>query len=158
MRLPRCYVRGMPLHARPVLLALLAVSTCLLTACGSTTDPGQRTLSKREYIERANGLQQDANDVFAALNGRLAATPAQAKVHLVAFDKLIAGYERLAPPRDWRDEHDELIEALRTMRQSMLIVSRASARNRRVISAQVARYEAAQGDFQDAVRSINASR
>ena len=141
------------LHATAMLVLAVAIA-----GCGSEADDGPRTLSKREYITAANGLQQDANEVFEALGGRLAPTPATAKVHLAAFDELIAGYEQLQPPRDWRDEHADLLESLRTMRQSMLVVSRASARNRRAITAQVARYEAAQGDFEAAVRSINASR
>jgi hypothetical protein len=140
------------------LLVALAASAVVVAGCGEEAEPGERTLSKREYIAEANDLQSDANEVFAALDGRLAATPAAAKVHLTAFDELIAGYEALRPPRDWRDEHDELLEALRTMRQSMLVVSRASARNRRAITAQVARYDAAQQRFVEAVRSINASR
>ncbi len=130
----------------------------VIAGCGSEPEDGPRTLSKREYIAQANGLQQDANTIFAELDGRLAATPAAAQVHVAAFDKLIAGYEALDPPRDWRDEHTAKIEALKTMRHSTLMVSRASARNRTLIEAQVARSKAAQEDFGAAVRSINASR
>lgn len=148
----------MPRAGRRSLPLLLAVLMLAIAGCGSEPADGTRTLSKREYIAQANVLQQDANRVFEALGGRLAPTPATAKMHLAAFDKLIAGYDALVPPRDWRDEHAELLEALRTMRHSILIVSRASARNRPVITAQVARYRAAQDDFEAAVRSINASR
>lgn len=143
---------------RRIPLLLLAVLALAVVGCGREAKDGSRTLSKREYIAQANGLQQDASTVFAALGGRLAPTPAAAKPHLVAFDELILGYDELDPPRDWRDEHATMLESLRTMRQSIAIVSRASARNRAVITAQVARYEAAQVDFEQAVRSINSSR
>ena len=148
-----------PLRRLLVLLGSALALALVATGCGGmNADSGPRTLTKREYIERANGLQQDAQAVFAKLDGRLAATPAAAKVHVAAFDELIAGYERLRPPGDWRDEHEQMLEALRTMRQSMLVVSRASARSRGAIRAQVALYQDAQGEFQAAVRSINASR
>lgn len=142
---------------RPLLL-LLAALMLAIAGCGSEPEDGPRTLSKREYIAQANGLQEDANAIFAELNGRLAATPAAAQVQLAAFDELIAGYEALDPPRDWRDEHAAKITALQTMRHATLMVSRASARNRPLIEAQVARSQAAQDDFGAAVRSINASR
>jgi len=61
-------------------------------------------------------------------------------------------------PGDWRDEHDAMLEAVRTMRQSMAIVSRASPRNARVIGIQLERSSQAQRDFERAVRDINASR
>ncbi len=143
---------------RRIPFLLLAVLVLAVAGCGGGVKDGDRTLSKREYIVQANQLQQDATTVFAELDGRLAATPAAAKVHLAAFDKLISGYDALEPPRDWRDEHAQMLESLRTMRQSMGIVSKASAKNRRVITLQVDRYVAAQGEFEQAVRSINASR
>jgi hypothetical protein len=152
----------MPRAGRRIPLLLHAVLVFAVGAtvagCGSTETDGPRTLSKREYIVQANELQQDATKVFSALGGRLAPTPAAAKVHLAAFDELIAGYDKLSPPRDWRDEHATMLESLRTMRQAVSIVSRASARNRRVITLQVGRYETAQAAFEQAVRSINASR
>jgi hypothetical protein len=148
----------MPRAGRRIPLLLLAVLVLAVTGCASEPTDGSRTLSKREYIAQANDLQQDATKVFAALGGRLAPTPTAAKPHLAAFDELITGYDELDPPRDWRDEHAEMLESLRTMRQSIAIVSRASARNRPVIDAQVARYGAAQDAFEQAVRSINASR
>ncbi|MCW2921421.1 MAG: hypothetical protein JWL76_1295 [Thermoleophilia bacterium] len=148
----------MPRVGRRIPFLLLVVLVLAVGGCASEAKDGSRTLSKREYIAQANELQQDATKVFSALGGRLAPTPAAAKQHLAAFDELIAGYDRLHPPRDWRDEHATLLKSLRTMRQSVSIVSRASARNRRVITLQVGRYEAAQTAFEQAVRSINASR
>lgn len=143
------------------MVAVLVVIAAALVAAGcgeQREDRGDRALTKREYIERANGLQADATEVFAQLNGRLAATPATAKTYVATFDGLIEGYGALKPPRDWRDEHDEIVEALETMRHAVVIVSRASARNRAVITAQVQRFQQAQRAYQDAVQSINASR
>jgi len=141
-----------------MLLALVATALLAGGCASAASTRDEPVLSKREYIAEANELQQDAAAVFSKLNGRLAATPAQAKVHLAAFDGLIAGYEALDPPRDWADEHAQLLESLATMRQSVLVVSRASARNRGAVTAQVARYRQAQDDFEAAVQSINASR
>ncbi len=158
MRLPHCYVRCMPRAGHRISILLVAAASIALAGCGAERSNEPRTLSKREYIAQANDLQAGATKVFAALDGRLAATPAAAQVHVEAFDGLISGYEALSPPPDWRDEHAELIESLRTMRQAIVIVSRASARNRQAINTQVARFEAAQTSFEQAVRSINASR
>ena len=140
--------------------AMMVVSALLAGACASerADDDGPRQLSKREYIATANQLQGDATAVFATLRGRLAATPEQAKVHVTAFDELIAGYEGLVPPTTWRDEHARLLEALRTMRHSMVMISRASPRNRELVVRQVERYRGSQQAFEDAVRDINASR
>ena len=145
--------------ARMVAMLLVVAATMVAAGCGGEREAADdRALTKREYIERANGLQGDAQEVFAQLDGRLAATPATAKTYVAAFDRLIAGYGELRAPRDWRDEHDQLVESLETMRHAVLIVSRASARNRAVITAQVARFQEAQRDYQAAVQSINSSR
>jgi Mg2+ and Co2+ transporter CorA len=51
-----------------------------------------------------------------------------------------------------------MLQALGQMRQSLVVVSRASAGNRTAIEYQVGRYQAAQADFTQAVDEINASR
>lgn len=163
MRLPRCYVEAMPRfalvrHALGTLTCVLLGAALLAAGCGGGTDDGARTLSKREYIQRADALQVDAVEVFTTVDGRLPATPAQAVGTLAAIDDLIAGYERLVPPPDWSDEHETMLGSLRTMRQSLQVVAKASAKNERVIAFQVGRYQDAKQAFDDAVRSINASR
>lgn len=144
------------------LLAVVAMCASALLAGGCGEDAGagggQRALSKGEYIQRADTLQQEAADVFTTLDGRLPATPSEAVTRIAALDDLIAGYERLVPPGDWQEQHAVLLESLRTMRQSLNVVSKASANNRRAIEYQVGRYQAAQADFEQAVREINATR
>lgn len=133
----------------------------VLAACGggaSSGSGGAEPLSKREYIVQADALKQDAESVFASSDGRLPATPAKAAAIIGALDAMIAGYEALEPPRDWRDEHEAIVAALGQMRDAVGIVARASARNEGAIRFQVARYQQAQADLADAVRSINASR
>lgn len=136
---------------------LLVLVSGLLAGCGSD-DPASRTLSKREYIERSNRLQSQASTIFTSLDGRVAATPAQAKQYLDALDALAAGLEELRPPREWRDEHATMLDSVRTMRQAMAIVSKASPRNTKVITLQLGRSAQAQRDYEQAVRAINASR
>lgn len=144
---------------RPVIALLLVAAALLLAGCGEDApDDGPRPLSKREYIERSNELQSDAASVFSSLDGRVAATPAQATRYLQALDRLITGLESLVPPREWRDEHEDMLEAVRTMRQSMSIVSKASPKNQRVIALQLERSGQAQRDYERAVREINATR
>jgi hypothetical protein len=147
-----------PVASRVIPLALVLVAMLLLPACGGDDDAGPRALSKREYIERSNALQSDAATVFNSLHGRVATTPAQATRSLQALDKLIAGLDKLNPPREWRDEHARMLEAVRTMRQAMAIVSKASPRNARVITLQLKRSSQAQRDYEAAVHDINASR
>jgi hypothetical protein len=144
---------------RPAIALLLLVAVMLLAGCGEdATSDGPRPLSKRAYIERSNELQSDAASVFSSLDGRVAATPAQATRYLQAFDRLITGLESLTPPREWRDEHEDMLEAVRAMRQSMAIVSKASPKNQRVIALQLERSGQAQRDYERAVREINATR
>lgn len=138
-------------------LALVALLALLPAACGGE-ESGPRPLSKREYIERSNDLQQEAAGVFSSLDGRVATTPAEAARYLKALDRLITGLEGLQPPSDWKDEHATMLESVRTMRQSMAIVSRASPRNAKAIGVQLERSSQAQRDFEAAVRDINASR
>jgi hypothetical protein len=138
-----------------LLTLLLGAAALLASGCGSD-EP--RTLSKREYIEQANGLQKEAAQTFAQLEGRTVATPATAKAQLLALDRLIAGFTKLDAPAAWRDEHAALVASLQTMRQSMAVVARASRRNTKAIRVQLGRYAAAQRDFEAAVREINASR
>ncbi|MCW2959731.1 MAG: hypothetical protein JWM90_118 [Thermoleophilia bacterium] len=141
---------------RPVVLAslFLLLAALLLAGCGSDAPP---QLSKRDYIERFNTLQSDASQVFADLAAD-ASTPAAAASRLGAIDELITGVEELDPPQQWRDEHGTLLTSLRTMRESMGIISRAGASKTTIISTQVRRYTAAQRDFERAVKAINASR
>jgi hypothetical protein len=145
---------------RPVLLlcALLAVLAVALGGCGGGGDATDRPLSKREYIAQANTLQRDAATTFAKLDGRTVATPATARAQLLALDRLIAGFGKLRPPDEWRDEHATLRSSLTTMRQAMAIVARASPSSAKVITLQLQRYAAAQRDFERAVHDINASR
>jgi hypothetical protein len=139
--------------------AWLLAAGVLLAGCGTREqDDGPRPLSKREYIQQADALQRGAEEAFVTLDGRIPATPEEAATRIAALDEMIAGYEQLVPPRDWRDSHAQLLESLRTMRQSLQVVSRASAGNRRVIEHQVGRYESAQAEFEQAVRDINATR
>jgi hypothetical protein len=142
--------------ALPLLALALVLAGGLLGGCGEQSR--DRTLSKREYIERANDLQQDAAKVFRSVTGRTVATPKTATSQLKALDALIAGYEDLRPPRDWKDEHATMLQALRDMRRSMLVISRASPRNTKAITAQVAAYAKAQRDFEQAVQDVNSSR
>jgi len=134
-------------------LAVAAVAS----GCGMDVEES-RSLSKREYIEASNDLQADAASVFGSLDGRVAATPAQAERYLTALDQLAEGLDELDPPREWRDEHATMVESVRTMRQAMSIVSRASPRNAKVIGVQLERSSQAQRDYEQAVRDINASR
>ena len=138
-------------------LACFVALACVLgvAGCGGSADGA---LSKREYIDRGNDLQTDAAEVFRSLDGSTAASPKAAGAQLAAFDELIDGYEELRPPSEWKDEHAALLESLRTMRQSMSIVSKASARNTEVITTQLSRFTKAQSAFEQAVRDINASR
>ncbi len=139
------------------LIALMA--TLIVAGCGGDApDAGSSALSKRQYIQRADELQDQASDVFATLDGRVPATPTEAAPRIAALDDLVEGYQRLEPPADWRDEHEAIVAALEEMRQSLQVVSRASASNRRAIEYQVGRYQAAQVRYDDAIRSINASR
>lgn len=141
----------------PWLLLLVIAAAITLAGCGRSEE--SRSLSKREYIEQGNRLQQDAAEVFRELDGgRTVASPKTAATQLAALDRLVTGFGELRPPRDWRDEHATLVESLRTMRSSLAIVSRASARNARVITLQLQRYADAQRDFEQAIRKINASR
>lgn len=144
---------------RPI--ALLLAAALLTGGCGSdggSTETGDRPLSKRAYIQRADELQRGAEGVFQTLDGRLPATPEQAAPRLATLDELMAGYRQLRPPEDWEDEHERLLDALARMRQSLDVVSRVSASRRAVIETQVGIYEQAQDDFEQAVRDINASR
>lgn len=136
-------------------LAIALLGALVVGGCGSDEPP---TLSKREYIERSNELQREASGVLTSLDGRVATTPQQAARYLEALDKLIVGLDGLDPPRDWRDEHATMLESVRTMRQAMAIVSRASPRNAAAIKSQLERSGAAQREFDEAVREINASR
>ena len=151
----------MPRSAAFVLVMLvLAMSTLVGAGCGGgDAGDGARTLSKREYIEQANGLQSKAAKVFQTLDGTKApATPAAAATHLAALDQLITGFDELEAPREWRDEHATLVRSLRTMREAMSTISRANARSAPIIKTQLRRYRAAQGDFEQAVQDINSSR
>jgi len=130
------------------------VAALVGAGCGG----GPRTLSKREYIDRSNALQSDAAAIFEGIDGPVATTPEEAARYLKAFDELAAGFRRLRPPRDWKDEHATMIAAVEDMREAMAIVSKASARNTTVITRQLERSTAAQRRFEQAVRSINASR
>ena len=143
-----------------MLACTLAIAVAIAAAgCGAAEqDAGSSTLSKRQYIQRADELQGAAADVFTTLDGRLPATPTEAAPRIAALDDLVAGYERLEPPSDWRDEHEEILASLAQMRQALQVVSRASARNRRAIEYQVGRYQDAQARYDEAIRSINASR
>ncbi|MCW2926040.1 MAG: hypothetical protein JWM86_8 [Thermoleophilia bacterium] len=147
---------------RRVTIVLFVLAMALgATGCGggSGDSDAERPLSKREYIDRANTLQAEAAKVFATLDGAAApATPAAATTHLAALDRLIDGFGKLRPPRDWRDEHATLVGSLRTMRESMSTISRASASSAAIVQTQLARYRAAQRDFERAVRDINSSR
>jgi Mg2+ and Co2+ transporter CorA len=138
--------------------AVLLAAASVLVGCGSEKPSDDRTLSKREYIARADEMQGEVQDVFTSLDGRLPATRTQAATRIAALDDLIAGYELLVPPPAWRDEHAKMLQALGQMRQSLVVVSRASAGNRTAIEYQVGRYQAAQADFTQAVDEINASR
>lgn len=140
------------------LAAALVLAVVVLAGCGAEQRATDRTLSKREYIARADELQGAVQETFASLNGRLPATRSQAVTHVAALDDLIAGYEQLTPPADWADEHTTMLAALAQMRHSLVIVSRASARNRTVIERQVGQYHQAQLRFERAVGDINASR
>ncbi len=51
-----------------------------------------------------------------------------------------------------------MLAALRTMRQAIAVVSKASPRNAGVISTQLRRFTLAQSDFEGAVAQINATR
>lgn len=146
---------------RPIALLVAVAVAATAGGCGSERDrapSGDRPLSKRTYIQRADELQQGAEGVFRTLDGRLPATPAQAEPRLATLDQLIAGYRELRPPPDWEDEHARLLDALGRMRQSLDVVSRAAPSRRAVIETQVGIYEQAQADFEQAVRDINASR
>lgn len=162
MRLPRCYLLGMP-RRRPtswiafVAIVLLAAAGVLAAGCGSQSS-GPAALSKRAYIEQSNALQADAAAAFTRLDASWVATPARAREHIKAFDALIAGYGGLEPPARWRDEHAALVKALTTMRQSIVVISRASPTNRAVIATQLRRYDEARDEFEAAVRSINSTR
>ena len=142
----------------PMLLALVATALLAGGCASAASTRDEPVLSKREYIDRGNDLQTDAAEVFRSLDGSTAASPKAAGAQLAAFDELIDGYEELRPPSEWKDEHAALLESLRTMRQSMSIVSKASARNTEVITTQLSRFTKAQSAFEQAVRDINASR
>lgn len=148
--------------AAPVLLvaALVVVALGLIAAGCGGDDPagGSPTLSKRDYIQRADELQSAAADVFTTPDARLPATPAQAAPRIAALDDLVAGYERLVPPADWKDEHAAILESLGDMRTALVVVSKASAKNRKAIEFQVGRYQDAQRRYDEAITSINASR
>lgn len=140
---------------------MLLVLALAVAGCGpddDSTSTDDRRLSKRQYIQRADQLQQGAEGVFQTLDGRLPATPEQAAPRLATLDELIEGYRGLRPPKDWADEHERLVDALARMRQSLDVVSRAAPSRRAVIETQVGLYEQAQADFEQAVRDINASR
>lgn len=129
----------------------------LLVGCGSPDEGGGR-LSKREYIAKGNERQAQAADVFRTTDGKLAATPETAGTQIAAYDRLITGFQKLEPPREWADEHGRIVTSLETMRHALLMLSRAGAGNAKLVRAQVARYSSAQADFERAVRDINASR
>lgn len=154
--------RGRQLAARIAIAASLLVACMVLASgCGmgdGAAEDGPRALSKREYIERSNELQAQAADVFAKLDGPVAATPKDAAQYLTALDELHAGLGQLNPPAAWEEHHATLVESVRIMREAMAIVSRASARNERVIKRQLQRSADAQREYEQAVQAINASR
>jgi len=162
-RLPIGIFPGMSAAAargfRPLLFVLLVICGVLLGACGGDADGngGDRALTKREYIERFNVLQQDAATIFDGIDDATR-DAASAKSHLADLDELIAGVNALRPPKVWQDEHRTMLSSLRVMRQSIDVLSRAPASQPGAINAQVQRFADAQRDFRDAVRDVNATR
>lgn len=138
-------------------LALVLLPALALVGCGSEPSTAERTLSKREYIQRSNDLQAKHRAAFTELPDATR-TPATAQRQIAALDALSAGLTELDPPPDWRDEHATMLESLATMRHALVIISRASPANRPVITAQVRRHSEAQQAFDQAVQDINRSR
>lgn len=141
------------------LLLVVLTAVAVAAACGGdlADGDGARRLSKREYIDRFNVLQRNAGTIFTGLDTALR-TQDTAKSRLDALDSMIDSIAELRPPRTWQDEHDTLLRSLRTMRESLGIIARASSRKQGAIAAQVRRYTQAQRDFEKAVRQVNATR
>lgn len=130
----------------------------LLVSCGGGDRPlDERQLSKREFVQRFNAIQQDAAPVFEELAPAVR-TPETAKARLEAFDELIRDVDTLYPPDTWRTEHRAMLASLRDMRNSLEVVSRAGASRRAVIATQVKRYDAAKGRYDHAVDEVNRTR
>lgn len=142
----------------PVVLVLLVAigASWMLSACGSTADDA-RSLTKRQYIERFNELQRSSASIFDDLE-TATRDPKAAATLLATFDELIASVDELRPPREWEDEHGDMLEALRTMREAIAVLSRASAAKPGAITAQVDRFTNAQRQFEGAVKRVNATR
>ncbi|MEO6866863.1 MAG: hypothetical protein ABI200_02460 [Gaiellales bacterium] len=136
--------------------ALLLVAMLMAAGCGAGAK-SHPPLSKRIYIDRFNTVQKDAPKVFANVSDATR-DPAAAKPHLAAFDKLIVDLNALQPPPMWRGDHRKMLEALRTMRASIDVLSRAPAGKRAIVAAQLQRYRDAETRYGAAVEHVNATR
>lgn len=151
--------RSMHLQRTSRGLALaLALAAVVLAGCGggdgATAKP---PLSKRIYVERFNDVQREAPSVFANVS-EATRDPKAAQPHLTAFDGLIKDLDALDPPRTWRDEHRDMLTALREMRAAVDVLSRAPAGKAAIVQTQLGIYRDAESDYAAAVARVNASR
>jgi hypothetical protein len=100
-------------HTRRHLVLALSIIAAAVLAAGC----GDGSLSKNEYVEKNNTIQTDAQKAIGEIGAssdpeKMSEQMTTAKT---AITKAAADLEKLDPPSDWQEEHDELVAVLEEM-------------------------------------------
>ncbi len=111
-----------------MLFIILVGASLIMGSCGSDR------LSKREYIERVNRINRTMGSTQQQLRKSTGAAPAKRSEALASaadqVDTVVQEVQRLRPPREWEDEHRDLISGARMIRDGLRQLAEAPVSNR----------------------------
>ncbi len=147
------------MHVRHVIRMLIVsmALTMLVAGCGSGA------LSKSDYVDKNNAIQKELASSISKLNTVDPNNKATAAATLLdiqkQLDATVAKLGKLTPPADWKDEHSDILKALKGSSAEIggmaTAVKRGDAKSYEASRSKLVTYNT---NFSMAVNSINSSR
>lgn len=131
---------------RTILLTLTAAA--LLSGCGATD-----AVDKQDYIKENNKIQEQTAKSFNSLK---VDDPKSIDAATKELDAAIGKLDALDVPTDYKDEHEDMISALKELSTVLTDIKKAvAAKDPSQLSELTTRMNASQTKFQDAITAMN---
>lgn len=136
--------------------AILVLSTCLvLAACGDGA------MSKSAYVKENNAIQEKAQKAMADFGASSDPSKIEGSIDKAraTLDAAADDLEALDPPKDWADEHADLLEALRGMSTQMTALAKAAGdKDVEALTKATTEMQKLQEQASKAISAMNADR